>query len=168
MILIARVPRATMDANHAAAARKSTRAAPVARPPQFNAAAVLDLGNLIYFTFRGRAYGVPPLGWRRGQQLLDLWIEASEFEGRKLTRADTPRYFAIIQTLAQLTWASVFPASVGLRWLRRLGLLRNPFQAGTEADIVSLAGFLLSLRTRSGIGTVPMGPSPGPVTDSTT
>lgn len=147
MIVFQAIPREQMDANHARQ-RPAEAAAP--RPQARNGQAVLDLGNTLYFTFRGRAYGIPPLGWRAGQELLLLWVEASHFPS-PLTPESGPRYFAILRQFPRLLWRNCFPASRLLRVLRRVGLLRNPFLKATERELVESAGFFLPRRLSSSI-----------------
>lgn len=162
-----------MAANHAAwrARRKTPAPAPVGSRP-LNVREVLDLGNVVYFTFQGRAYGIPPLGWRAGQRLLLLWTEALSFPS-PLTRESAPEYFKLIGQLPGLLWAHCHPTGKLRRFLRAVGCLRNPFKRATEAELVELAAFFLGRRSSSSIGLAPANPanprpSPARPTFSTT
>jgi hypothetical protein len=140
-----------MDRNHAARAPKAPTSAQGPPPKPRNVTAILDLGNLVYFTFRGRAYGVPPLPYKAGQRLLTLWVEALQFTG-SLTVETAPRYFAILRQVPGLLWRHTRPCGPLRRALKRLHLHRNPFHRATEAELVELASFFLRRRMTSGVG----------------
>lgn len=146
MIAFTPAQRAEMDARHAAA-----RPAPEEPAMVRNVPLVMELGGTVYKTFRGRAFGVPPVPWKLGQQLHLLWIEALRFQGQ-LTTTTAPRYYAIIAQLPDLLWRCARPVGRTRRLLYRLGLHHNPFRRATEAELVELAGFFLALRMRSSIG----------------
>ena len=59
MILIQLKQPAEMEASHRAARRARPAAQPSPRPR--NVEPVLSIGEMTFFQFRGRAYGVPPL-----------------------------------------------------------------------------------------------------------
>jgi len=162
MLTMRRVPRDEMDARHSLARRQRAKVAPE-RPPQvLNVQQVLDLGNLVYFTFRGRAYGVPPLPYKAGQELMVLWTEAAAFT--KLTGANTARYMGLLQRLPRLLWQHTRVVGRIRRWMRRLGLHRNPFLQATEKELVDLASFFLRRRTMSSVQPLPGPHSLGPMT----
>ena len=123
-------------------------------PRALNLDAILDLGNIVFFTFRGRAYGIPPLAWRDGERLLDAWLEAKEL-GAQLERKTLRPYFRCIQRLQQLLWKSTRPTGPVRRLLRFAHLHRNPFRDATEGELAELAVFMLGLRMRSA-GRLPM------------
>lgn len=148
MITFTRVPREDMERRHAEAAR-ARRSQPMEQAQRArNLLAVLDLGNRIYFTFRGRAYGVPPLPWKAGAAVHAIWTEAQQYP-TPLTADTLPRYYATLHKLPPLLWAHCRPVGPLLRLCRRLGLLRNPFEAATETELVQLADFFLRCRMRS-------------------
>lgn len=120
-----------------------------ARSLPHNIETVLDLGNVTFFHFRGRAYGVPPLPWRIGQRLLRPYLEAKE-RGASLTASTQHDYVRSLHQIAHICWRHCYPASRPLRWLRRLGLMRNPFYQATEEDLIGIANFFLARRMRSG------------------
>lgn len=149
-----------MAANHQAASRRrpaGTRAPFVLR----NMGPALELGDLVYFTFRGRAYGIPPLPWRAGQRLQALWVEAMDLP-TPLTPSTQPKYQAIIAQLPGLLWKHCRPVGLVLRALRILGLLRNPFEGASEQELVEAAAFFLKRRTRSSIQPLPSRPAGQP------
>jgi hypothetical protein len=115
-----------------------------------NLRAVLDMGTTQFFAFRGRAYGVPPLPWRAGEQLSRTWAEAVEL-GELNGAGGVSRYYDQVARLPGLIWANVRPVGRVWRLLRWLRLARNPFETATEQELVDLAGFLLRCRTRSGV-----------------
>lgn len=145
-------------------ARDQQRAAPPSGPaPQplpraLNLETVLDIGNLIYFTFRGRAYGIPPLAWREGEKILDAWLEARAYGD--LEREGLEGYFQVIDRLQKLLWANCIPTGPVRRLLHFLHLHANPFRRATEGEVVALALFMLG-RRMSGGDLLQMGTDPG-------
>jgi hypothetical protein len=118
-------------------------AEPAPRPLNMNH--ILDLGNVVFFTFRGRAYGIPPLAWRDGEELLDAWLEAREL-GEIDDRAKVRAYFEAIRRLQVLLWRACRPVGPFRRLLRLLHLHANPFRRATEGEIAELALFMLGRR----------------------
>lgn len=147
--------RAEMVAAHRAAAPSR---APAARAP-LNATAVLELGDITFFTFRGRPFGVPPVPRREGQRLHLLWLEARSYES-PLTFETGPKYHAAIAHLPALLWHLTRPVGRLNRALRFLGLLRNPFEQATEQELIELAMLFLSRRRMSSIGFLPATTAP--------
>lgn len=125
-------------------------------PPSraLNLGAVLELGDTTYFPFRGRAYGIPPLPWRAGEVILDIWLEIQSF--KDLNRQNLPQYFSCICRLQRQIWRNVRPRGRIARLLYHVGLLRNPFWRATEAELIELALFLLQRRTSTPV----QGPRP--------
>lgn len=122
-------------------------------PRALNLERVLDLGNMVFFTFRGRAYGIPPLAWKEGEKILDLYLALGEF-GNQLKRQDLKAYYDTIHRLQKLLWRNCRPSGPFRRLLRFLRLHRNPFKRATEGEIVELAVFTLGrrMRLREGAG----------------
>lgn len=151
-------------------AKRSRERRVLAREPEraparaYNVEQVLDMGNVTYFTFRGRAYGVPPLGWRAGQRLQALWTEAFAFG--ELTAETAPKYYALIAQLPALLWRHCYPVGFFRRRFRRF--LRNPFQRATEGELVELAAFFLARRSSSTISLRSATMTTDPATSSTT
>lgn len=106
---------------------------------------ILDLGNIIFFHFRGRAYGIPPLPWREGEKILAAWQEAKS-HGPTLDRESLTPYFQAIEKLQGLLWRNCRPVGRVRRLLRWLGLHPNPFRIATEGEIGELALFMLGRR----------------------
>jgi len=142
------------------------RAAKVARAPRLerptpssarNIAAILTLGDRSYFQFRGSPFGVPPLPWREGERLLGIIVNAQDAADRLRLGVLTGEgledarraYFAAIEGLPAALWRNCEPASKVLRFLRRIGLARNPFTRATERELLGLADFFLERRTTS-------------------
>lgn len=149
--MIAETPRTPeqIRANWARVKRQTPRPRPEPVPRPLNLQPTLDLGNLVFFTFRGRAYGIPPLAWRTGEKMLDIYLqlmELSDPDKPLLTREQLPAYFGSFRQLQSLLWNHCH--AVG--WLRRLGkrlrIVRNPFREATEAEILGLALFTLGRR----------------------
>ena len=116
-------------------------------PRALNLEHVMDLGNRIYFTFRGRAYGIPPLAWREGEKILDAWEEAKRYPDLS-ERADRRKYFDAIRRLQKLLWANTVPTGPFRRLLNFFGLHTNPFKRATEGEIAELAVFTLGRRMK--------------------
>ena len=125
--------------------RRPERPKPKPQPRALNTRAVLDLGNTVYFTFRGRAYGIPPLAWRTGEQILDIWLGLAE-HGEELTRSALPGYYDGLRRLQGLLWSACRPVGRFRRLLYRLGLHSNPLRRATEGELVELAVFTLGRR----------------------
>jgi hypothetical protein len=153
MISLRPIERAEMQERWAAVRPTLPEPTPASQP--LNLREVLDLGTVVFFNFRGRPYGIPPLAWRQGEQILDAYLEleaigqVSEHGQKVLSKPDLPDYYRCMATLQGLLWRNT--RSVGkLRRLRRLlGLLSNPFRQATEGEILALARFMLARRMRS-------------------
>lgn len=117
-------------------------------PPVLNLGTVLDVGTTVFFIFRGRAYGVPPLPWRQGEAILAAKQEAASV-GRLLTDQNTPTYYRALRRLQDLAWANTRPVGRLRRLAKRLGLHPNPFRAATDQQLVQLADFFLARRMTS-------------------
>jgi len=144
-------PRKEMSENWAKVQRRD--APPVgpasqALPRALNLDTVLDLGNMVFFMFRGRAYGIPPLAWREGERILDAWLEAKAHGTLDLGNLDG--YFRVIERLQRLLWRNLRPTGPVRRLLYFLRLHRNPFLDATEGEITTLALFMLGRRMSGG------------------
>lgn len=164
MVKIRRVPREQMRQNHA-----EVEEAPVAIPTTVaaNLDTLLDMGDTTYVMFRGMPYGVPPVGWPLGLELMSLRQSAAAAAvNGQLTRETTGTYRTVLARMATLLWghmAPVAPSRTGtwfLRWRKRWRLMRNPMQGATELDLVVLCDFCLRRRMISNIGVHPT-PRPG-------
>lgn len=159
-LVIKRVSRAQREANWAEHAKARALPAPATVPANMDT--VLDLGDTMYRTFRGRAYGVPPVPWRLGARLLQLRFQAVQASnGGTLTAESLTPFYDTLGQLADLIWSHIRPTGKVRRMLKRLGLLRNPLTDATEAEIVALTDFLLTRRMASGVG-VPAPRHPAP------
>jgi hypothetical protein len=155
----------TMDELRARAARStgppSTATQAMAERPQprpNNVRAILDLGTLVYFQWRGRSFGVPPLPWKAGAELLDAWLEARGY-GETLTDATAPGYYAALNRMSRIMWRHTRLVGYAARMLRRVGLIRNPYRLATEAELADLVLFFLGRRMKTnGIRTVTPAP----------
>lgn len=132
-------------------------------PRALNLDHVMDLGNTIFFIFRGRAYGIPPLAWREGERILDTWLEAKTY-GAALERKNLPAYYACFQKLQRLLWKNCKPTGPVRRLLNRLHLHPNPFRLATEGEIAELAVFMLGRRMRFPAPVPSPAPDPSPGT----
>ena len=160
MFALQPLTRDEMKARWARVQRPRPKPTPPPRP--LNLSQVLDLGNTVFFTFRGRAYGIPPLAWRQGEAILDAWLEAREM-GDLDHREKTGPYFRIIARLQKLLWKNCRPVGRIRRFLKWIGLHPNPFRKATEGELAELAVFMLGRRMRwSGPApSPPAAPSPG-------
>lgn len=163
MIEFAPTPRVDME-RRAAEVRAARRAASTgspapARPRPRNLEAILTLDQSTFFAFRGRPFGVPPLPWAVGERLLDLYTRATDAAVRMARsssdgvadRDAMAEYFDAIRAMPEILWANCEPASRPRRWLRRLGLMRNPFARAGDRELMEIADFFLSRRMKSGV-----------------
>lgn len=141
-----RTSRTVMDAAHAAAV--------VVQPGPMNVEPALELGDVLYVTFRGRPYGVPPVPWRVTERLHLEWIQARSYP-TPLTPDTAPLYYAAMRGWAEQIWRYTRPVGRLRRLLKAVGLLSNPFRQATEQELVELAGFFLLRRATSSIGLLP-------------
>lgn len=122
--------------------------------PIRNVEPVLSLNEMTYLHFRGRAYGVPPLPWKAGQRMLQVYTatiaRANLLANRGDKKAET-EYFEGLASLQTLLWRHCRPVGWGWRLLRLLGLLRNPFRRATEKEILDHTDFFLQLRMKSNV-----------------
>ena len=146
-----RTPRETMVRNHAEyRARRALPAPPATRLA--NVQAVLELDQTVYVLFRGRSFGVPPVGWKTGAKLLALRMQASEVvEDGKLTAKRAEAYFAVLRAMADALWSHARPCGRLVRLAKRLRLLRNPFLVATESEVIELVDFFLQRRMTSSV-----------------
>jgi len=150
-MIISRPTREEMEANWAKV--NQHRPEPEAPVRPLNLDQVLDLGNTVFFTFRGRAYGVPPLAWKAGERLMVAWQEAKAI-GEINDPKKAAEYYRIMRRLQRLLWAhcrAVGPFRRLCKWLR---IHPNPFRHATEEELVALALFTLGRRMSTS------GPSP--------
>lgn len=142
------VVKARWDAYHEEMGVSPTGQSDTPPPRPSNVRAVLDLGNMVYFEFRGRAYGVPPLPWKEGERLLDLYLTVREL-GEEITKDTQAAYYKAMRGLSKVMWRNCRPCGPRWRWARRLGLLANPFKVANERELADVAVFFLGLRTTS-------------------
>ena len=143
------VPPEEIEANWARYRARQPRPPVALMPEMKNVQAVLDLGNLVHFIFRGRAYGVPPIPYKVGLQFVDVAAKLKEFQKGELTAETVADYQAVLATLPGLIWRHSRPVGRVRRFLKRLGLLRNPFEQATEAELGERLRFFERCRTRS-------------------
>jgi len=116
------------------------------QPRPNNVRAILDLGTLVYFQWRGRSFGVPPLPWKKGAALLDAYLEARSF-GDSITQETAPGYFDALSRMAKIMWQCTRPVGRVMRFFRLIGLYCNPYRYATEGELAQLAVFFLGRRT---------------------
>lgn len=163
MIVIRPTQPEEMLRRHQAAGRKRATSAAVASPvhPQpRNVEPILSLGDTDYVLFRGRAYGVPPLPWKAGERMADLQarlhLAIATMKGNPLDEETRAGYYAALAKVPPLLWAHSRPTGKWRRFLRALGLHRNPFDGATDRELLELLDFFSSRRTRSGVPAPPM------------
>lgn len=116
------------------------------QPRPNNVRAILDLGTLLYFQWRGRNFGVPPLPWKDGAELLDAYLEAKS-SGDVLTRETAREYYCSLHKMSKIMWKNTRTVGKLNRTLRRFGIVRNPYRKATEGELAELAVFFLGRRT---------------------
>jgi hypothetical protein len=150
---------AAMAARHRVAHARAARSRPAPAPMRRNLQPVLTLGDEEFILFRGRAYGVPPVPLKEGEELLEAYLAALHAARAMATAAleqnDAPElraaYFGAMRRIPALLWALTREPRPILRLLRAWGLRRNPYLDATEAELLELAGFFYARRTRSGV-----------------
>lgn len=152
MILSPAQPSDMLAAHHGAR-RRTIAKAPAARLR--NVEPILSLGELEFVHFRGRAYGVPPLPWKAGQQLLDARLRAIDATAVLARDPRDPEmrtaYFKALAKISALLWRNCHPTGKVRRFLRRLGLLQNPWANASEWELLEHADFFVSRRMKSGV-----------------
>lgn len=136
------------------------------QPKPRNVRVVLTLGDTEFITFRGRAYGVPPVPLKEAKRLEHhraraLEASASVVRAVRLQRQDTGAegdYWAHMAALQEVLWKLSYRPGIVARWLRRLGLARNPFRDASEAEIMELTAFFSLRRMRSATRPQPANP----------
>lgn len=144
----------------AAHARRAARSRPAAstgvRPSNRarNIEPVLSIGQTQFIHFRGRAFGVPPLPWQAGEALTDAHvtaIEALEILASNGKDRDALRsYYSALPRIAALIWANCYPTGKGRRFLKAIGLARNPFRRASDGELLEYSDFFLARRMKSG------------------
>ncbi len=152
MVVIKAVPRDEMMARQEKVARRLSSARAAVSKVPFNLGAVLDMGEVTFANFRGRAYGVPPLPWQEGQRLQAAYLELSQFKG-VLTKTTAQKYYGAMAKLPSLMWRNCYPVARWRRVLKFLRVLPNPFLMFNEEELVEASLFFLARRMRSGVYT---------------
>jgi hypothetical protein len=129
--------------------RATQRRSQVPAPRPQNVPPVLDMGNTLFFVFQGRPYGVPSLPYKAGLQFVEIQGDLEPFQ-KGLHRKDLPEYQQILSRLARLIWRHCYPTGFR-RVLRFFGLMRNPFDGATEAELGERLRFFDMCRTRSSV-----------------
>jgi hypothetical protein len=113
---------------------------------------ILQLGEVRYFRFRRRAIGVPPLSYKKGRVLFELYTRARalmKLLAEKGAKEHETEYYATLEKIKRFIGKNSFAAGRMLRFLRRVGLTRNPFENATEFELLQIADFFLRGRTVS-------------------
>lgn len=150
MILIRPTPRDEVQARwEKRRARHRTDRSQQPPPPRpQNVQQVLDLGSLVYFRWRGRTYGVPPLPWKDGAALLDAYLEAQNL-GERITRKNALEYYKTLERMSHIMWRCSRPVGLVRRFLKKVKALRNPYLKASESEIGELAVFFLGCRMKT-------------------
>ncbi len=145
------VPPDVVAERHAKHRRKLAPRHQAPRP--LNTKTVLDLGNQVFYLFRGRPFGVPAIPHKAGLELADLQAQAQEFVGKIKTRGDLHAYRQLVEKLPKKLWRLVDhpPGGWFARLLHKLRLLPNPFKQATEAELGELLDFFLKRRMTSSV-----------------
>jgi len=127
-------------------------------PAPLNLQHVMDLGGLVFFHFRGRAYGIPPLDMDTGEHIqrlihdLRAATQLDKGSGLHLVRADrADSYYTTLRSLRSTLWRHCRPVGRIRRLLKALRILPNHFRLATEADLGNLAGFMSRLRMSTSV-----------------
>lgn len=144
------IPTHEVDARHRAKAKVSPRESRMGE--QRNVEAVLALGSTRYITYRGQLLAIPPVPFKLGEQLLDVYSRSLD-DAKKVARTGdkklTASYYRHLSVLAKLLWSHIQPVGRVKRALKRAHLLRNVFQDASEKEIQDITNFFFQGRMMS-------------------
>lgn len=135
--------------------RQGTRGTvPQRRPEQKNVEQVLAIGAVRYITFHDRTFRIPPVPFRLGQRVLQVYVQSNEharavaLSGKK---EYTDKFYQDLELLAKLMWQHIRPVGKIRRFFWRIGLMRNPFRKASEGEMRAICDFFLQDRMKSSV-----------------
>lgn len=127
------------------------------QPQQRNVEAILSLGDVRYISFRGKAYRIPPVPYKLGQQVLDMYTKATGLSrdvARTGSKESADAYYRAMNQLATLLWRHVRPIGTVRRVFWKFGLMVNPFRDASEKEVTDVADFFLQGRMMSSVRSI--------------
>lgn len=124
---------------------------------QKNVEVVLSLGAVRYVHFGPRTFCCPPVPYRLGQRVLDLHTKIlTHVRGvaRTGNKKEMDAYYADADKMVRLLWSHIRPLGKFKRVLWRMGLMRNPFKAASEAELKAITDFFLQGRMTSSVRSI--------------
>lgn len=120
-----------------------------------NAAAVVELSSPQRFSFRGRLFEVPPLGFKKGIELQEIAMAIESMTDQPTSVHDYELMLALFEDAVALFWSFVKP----VHWFSRMfwRWRGNPFANAEIGEVAELLGFFLPCRMRSSVQVEPSG-----------
>jgi len=146
--------RATRSVASSAIPRSQPRPDITRVPVVHNVDTILQLGETRYCRFRRRAIGVPPLSYKKGRILFELYTRARalmKLLAETGEKEHEKEYYAKLEKIKRFLNKNSFPMGKFTRFLRTIGLGRNVFENATEFELLELADFFLRGRTQSSV-----------------
>lgn len=143
-------PREVEERHRASSAKTSPRGSQSGK--QRNVEAILSLGSVRYFTYRGLVLAVPPVPFKLGQRVLTLYLQSvadSSTVQRGGDKQAAESYYRQLALLAKAMWPHVRPTGKVRRMLKRLHLMRNIFRDASEKELRDITDFFLQGRMTS-------------------
>lgn len=141
-----------------AASRFAQGIPPQIQPRTKNVEAILSLGSVRYFTFRGTVYGVPPVPFKVGEQILDLHVQVLTLartivttKTSQISAESSKEYFKALSRLSSVLWKNMRPIGKVRKFIWRIGGMRNPLRGATEMEVKDITDFFLQGRTKSSV-----------------
>lgn len=126
-------------------------------PQQRNVEQVLSLGSVRYITYRDRTYRIPPVPYKLGQKVLDLYVKIlADAKQVALTGQQGPAdaFYKKMDRMATLLWSHIRPVGKIRRMFWRLKLTKNPFRSASEEEMKAITDFFLQGRTTSSVRSI--------------
>lgn len=132
------------------AAQERMRAKRPKEPDPVNIEPLMQLGADQFFTYSGQMLRLPPISFRDGMRLNQLWIRMAKLSNvDELDEKTIAECSALFHEVVTLLGRLVRPVG----WIRaiawRCGFRRNPFGNATEREVPALVGFFSTCRTNT-------------------
>lgn len=148
------IPPDEVARRHEAARNSAVAPLRQRHPQQRNVEAVLSLGDVRYFSYRNRAYRVPPVPFKLGQRVLDSHTKVLAYARQVVETGKKDSMDAFYRQMAVhvgLLWKHIRPTGKVRRAMWHMGLMRNPFRSASEAEVKEVTDFFLQGRMTSSV-----------------
>lgn len=127
--------------------RELMASAPRAQEP-VNVQPLMQLGEDQLLEFNGQLLRIPPVPFRAGLRLNELWLRVQTAEQGERTGDAAAACARIIAELVRLMGSLARPTGAVRPLLWRLGYRPNPFSLATEMEVGALVDFFVMCRTK--------------------